>query len=129
MTEIIVAQFAPLLVAFDITKARHEVLLAVPYKKRRRRLTDLNSLADFNRLITVLKEHGCPLRVAFVATGNYHRALAYHLATQGSEVNPVSLVVLLHTRKALNNSGDKNDTEGRPGLPAYDGDRARAVLP
>ena len=39
MTEIIVAQDAPVLVAFDIAKARHEVLIAVPDKKRRRRLT------------------------------------------------------------------------------------------
>jgi transposase len=77
MTEITIAQDAPVLVAIDIAKARHEVLIAVPVKKRRRRLTVLNQLDDFNRLVTALKEYGRPVRVAFEATGNYHRALAY----------------------------------------------------
>jgi hypothetical protein len=53
MTEIIVAQDAPVLVAIDIAKARHEVLIAIPDKKRRRRLTVLNELADFSRLANV----------------------------------------------------------------------------
>ena len=109
MTEIIVAQDAPVLVAIDIAKARHEVLIAIPDKKRRRRLTVLNELADFNRLVTALKEYGRPVRVAFEATGNYHRALAYHLATAGFEVKLVSSVALARTREALNNSWDKND--------------------
>ena len=65
MTKIIVAQDAPVLVAIDIAKARHEVLIAIPDKKRRRRLTVLNELADFNRLVTALKEYGRPVRVAF----------------------------------------------------------------
>ena len=90
MTETIIARDAPVLVAVDIAKARHEVLIAVPNKKRRRRLIILNSLADFNRLITALKEYGRPVRVAFEATGNYHRALAFHLAAAGFEVKLVS---------------------------------------
>ena len=100
MTKIIVAQDAPVLVAIDIAKARHEVLIAIPDKKRRRRLTVLNELADFNRLVTVLKEYGRPVRVAFEATGNYHRALAYHLATAGFEVKLVSSVALARTCSA-----------------------------
>ena len=71
MTEITIAQDAPVLVAIDIAKTRHEVLVAVPDKKRRRRLTVLNQLTDFNRLIAALKEYGRPGRVAFEATGNY----------------------------------------------------------
>ena len=109
MTDIIFAQTVPVLVAIDIAKARHEVLIAVPGKKRRRRLTVLNELADFNRLIAALRDYGCPVRVAFEATGNYHRALAYHLATAGFEVKLVSSVALARTREALNNSWDKND--------------------
>ena len=58
MTEMTIVPDAPVLVAIDIAKARHEVLIAVPDKKRRRRLTVLNSLADFNRLVTALKEYG-----------------------------------------------------------------------
>lgn len=75
--------------AIDIAKARDEVLIAVPGKKRRRRLTVLNELADFNRLIAALRDYGCPVRVAFEATGNYHRALVCHLATAGFEVKLV----------------------------------------
>jgi transposase len=109
MTEIVVAQDAPVLVVIDIAKARHEVLIAIPDKKRRRRLTVLNELADFNRLIAMLRDYGCPVRVAFEATGNYHRSLGYHLATAGFEVKLVSSVALARTREALNNSWDKND--------------------
>lgn len=70
MTEITSAQDASVLVAIDIAKARHKVLIAVPDMKRRHRLTVLNELADFNRLITALKDYGCPVRVASEATGN-----------------------------------------------------------
>ena len=46
MTETSIAQAEPILVAIDIAKARHEVLIAAPGKKRRRRLTVLNQLAQ-----------------------------------------------------------------------------------
>jgi transposase len=109
MTDTVIAQTAPVLVAIDISKARHEVLIAVPGKKRRRRLTVLNQLADFERLILTLSDYNSPVRVAFEATGNYHRALAYHLAAAGFEMKLVSSVALARTREALNNSWDKND--------------------
>lgn len=109
MTETHIAQNAPILVAIDIAKARHEVLIAIPGKKRRRRLTALNQLEDFNRLIAALTSYGLPVRVAFEATGNYHRAIAYHLAAAGFEMKLVSSVSLARTREALHNSWDKND--------------------
>lgn len=109
MTKITIAQNSPVLVAIDIAKARHEVLISIPDKKRRRRLTVLNELTDFNRLVISLKDYGRPVRVALEATGNYHRALAYHLATSGFEVKLVSSVALARTREALHNSWDKND--------------------
>ena len=62
-----------LLVAIDISKHRHEVLIGVPGKKRRRRLTVMNTLEDFKRLSTVLASYGLPVRIGFEATGNYHR--------------------------------------------------------
>jgi transposase len=83
-------------VAIDISKARHEVLIAVPDKRRRRRLTVLNQLDDFNRLITSLANYGHPVRAAFEVTGNYHRALAYHLAAAGFELKLVSSVALFY---------------------------------
>ena len=90
MTVIAIAQNAPVLVAIDIAKARHEVLIAVPGKKRHRRLTALNKPADFTRLITTLKDYGRPVRAAF-------------------DVKLVSSVALARTREALHNSWDKND--------------------
>lgn len=65
MTDTNITRTKPVLVAIDISKARHEVLIAVPGKKRRRRLTVLNQLEDFNRLIANLSDYGCPVRVAF----------------------------------------------------------------
>ena len=87
--------------AIDIAKARHEVLIAIPGKKRRRRLTVLNQMEDFQRLITSLARYGRPVRAAFEATGNDHRALAYHLATAGFEVKRLTPVALPHLIKTL----------------------------
>ncbi len=115
MTETIIAQNAPILVAIDIAKARHEVLIAIPGKKRRRRLTVLNQLDDFKRLITTLASYGLPVRVAFEATGNYHRAIAYHLAAAGFEMKLVSSVSLTRTREALHNSWDSRRDRGPSG--------------
>jgi len=64
------------LVAIDISKHRHEVLIGVPGKKRRRRMTILNKLDDFQRLSATLDSYGMPVRIGFEATGNYHRTLA-----------------------------------------------------
>ena len=108
--------------AIDIAKARHEVLIAIPGKKRRRRLTVLNQMEDFQRLITSLARYGRPVRAAFEATGNDHRALAYHLATAGFEVKRVSSMALPRTRQALHNSWDKNDPKDAH-HPSDDGDR------
>lgn len=49
------------------------------------------------------------MRAAVEATGNYHRALTYHLATAGFEGKLVLSVALARTREALHNSWDKND--------------------
>lgn len=117
MTDTTVAQDEPILVAIDIAKARHEVLIAVPGKKRRRRLTVPNKLEEFNRLIATLSDYGSPVRVAVEATGNYHRALAYRLGIAGFEVKLDSSVALERTREALNNSWDKNDPKDAQVIP------------
>ena len=44
MTDRSITQNAPLLVAIDISKSRHEILISIPDKKRPRRLTVLNQL-------------------------------------------------------------------------------------
>ena len=85
MTDTSIAQAEPVLVALDIAKARHEVLIAVPGKKRgkkrRRRPAVLTRLDDFNRLLARLSDYDRPVRAAFEATGNDHRALAYRFGT------------------------------------------------
>ena len=52
-----------LLVAIDISKHLHEVLIGIPGKKRRRRLTILNMRDDFQRLVTILADYGLPVRI------------------------------------------------------------------
>jgi len=98
-----------LLAAIDISKHRHEVLIGIPGKKRRRRLTIMNTLEDFHRLITILASYELPVRIGFEATGNYHRPLAHHLGQAGFDLKLVSSVGLARTREALHNSWDKND--------------------
>ena len=45
---------ATLLVAIDFFKHRHEVLIGIPGKQRRRRMTVTNTLEDFRRLSAAL---------------------------------------------------------------------------
>ena len=108
---------AHVLVGIDISKHRHEVLIAVPGKTRRRRLTITNSTDDFMRLIAILQEYGLPVRVGFEATGNYHRVLMYRLGVAGFDLKLVSSVALARTREALHNSWDKNDPKDAQVIP------------
>jgi len=100
---------ARVLVGIDISKHRHEALIAVPGKQRRRRVTLTNTKADFERLVAILAGYGMSVRIGFEATGNYHRALAHHLSCAGFDLKLISSVALARTREALHNSWDKND--------------------
>jgi hypothetical protein len=100
---------ARVLVGIDISKNRHEVLIAAPGKARRRRMTVQNKSEDFQRLIDVLREFGLPVTIGFEATGNYHRALMFALGSAGFDLKLVSSIALARTREALHNSWDKND--------------------
>ncbi len=84
----------------DISKHRHEVLIAALGKTRRRRMTITNTTDDFMRLIAILREYGQPDRIGFEATGNYHRVLMYHLGVAGFDLKLVSSVALARTRVA-----------------------------
>ena len=64
MTEIQSTRLAPVLVGIDIAKNRHEVLIEAPGSKRRR-VTMLNTRADFDRLTTLLREHDAHGAVVF----------------------------------------------------------------
>ncbi|MBG6177005.1 transposase [Labrenzia sp. EL_208] len=85
------------------------MLIAIPGKLRRRRLTVMNTLEDFQRLGAGLASYDLPMRIGFEVTGNYLRTLAHHLGRAGFEPKLVSSVGLARTREALHNSWDKND--------------------
>src|SRR4051795_3160115 len=96
-------------VAIDIGKTRNEVLIEIPGHARRRRLTVLNTRADYDRLIDLLSGLGQPVTCAFEATGNYHRPLAWRLLQAGFTVRLISSLALARTREALHSGWDKND--------------------
>jgi transposase len=109
MIECNITASTPVLVAIDISKERHEVLFEVPDKKRLCRVSILNILDEFERLINLLRSFQRPVRVAFEATGNYHRALVFQLGAVGFDIKLTSSVALARTREALHNSWNKND--------------------
>jgi transposase len=96
------------LVAIDIAKARNDVLVEPP-GRRRERFKMANNARDFRNLVAYLKDFALPVRVGFEATGNYHRPLAHFLLRQGFELRLISSVALARTREAMHNSWDKND--------------------
>ena len=61
------------LVAIDIAKHRHEVLIEAPGHQRRRRLTILSNKAEHDRLVAALPAYASPVLIGFEATGDYHR--------------------------------------------------------
>ena len=64
------------LVAIDIAKHYHDVLIEPPPPGRRRRLRLANQLDEFEQFLRGLKNS---VMIGFEATGNYHRPLAYFL--------------------------------------------------
>lgn len=91
------------------------MLISVPGKKRRRKLTITNTLEDFQRLASSLSSYELPVRVGFEATGNYHRPLAHYLGQAGFELKLISSVGLARTREALHNSWDSRRDRGPSG--------------
>lgn len=96
------------LVAIDIAKAKHDVLIELPTGKRKKMIVR-NQQSDFRQLAAYLKSQGGECEIALEPTADYHRNLAYFLKTQGFEVRSVSSIAVARTREALHNSWDKND--------------------
>ena len=65
MTNIKTTLVSQLLVAIGIFKHRHEVLISILAKQRRRRLTIQNTREDFDRLTVILSDYGLPVRIGF----------------------------------------------------------------
>jgi transposase len=97
------------LVAIDVSKLRHDVLIEAPGWRSRKRLVVPNQAEEFRHLVEYLHSLRRPVRIAFEATGDYHRGLAHFLLSQGFDLHLVSSLALARTREALHNSWDKND--------------------
>lgn len=97
-----------ILVGNDISKHRHEVLIAIPGMIRRRRLAMTNCTDDFQRLIGILLEYSMPVQVGFEATGNYHRVLMCHLGVTWFVLKLVSSITLTDGPRLSANSGRRH---------------------
>lgn len=108
MTESITITSERLLVAIDVAKRSHDVLVRWPDDMTR--VLKVPSQRDgFERLTTYLLEQGFPVRAALEPTGDYHRPLAYWLASKGIEVHLASSLACARVREAIFNSWDKHD--------------------
>jgi transposase len=98
----------PVLVAIDVAKLKHDILVELP-TGRRQKMVVRNQLADFQQFATYLPSLGAQCLIAFEPTADYHRCLAYFLGSQGFELRLASSLSVARTREALHNSWDKND--------------------
>ena len=96
------------LVAIDIGKRFHAVLVEEPDGKRQR-FQLASTREDYDRLVGFLQARSGPVRIALEPTGNLHRTLAYRLLQEGFPVVSVSSVAGARYREAMFNSWDKND--------------------
>jgi transposase len=97
-----------ILVAIDVAKAKHDVLVELP-DGRRRKMIVRNRRDEFQQLVAYLQSLDGACEIALEPTADYHRALAYFLGSHGLEVRLLSSVAVARTREALHNSWDKND--------------------
>src|SRR5947209_1723834 len=97
-----------ILVAIDVAKAKHDVLVELS-DGRRRKMVVRNRRDDFQRLVAYLMSLDGTCEIALEPTADYHRALAYFLGSHGLQLRLVSSLAVARTREALHNSWDKND--------------------
>lgn len=96
------------LVAIDIAKTRHDVLVKRPGGQTQS-FKVANQGEDFDRFCQYLRELGGPCRIAFEPTADYHRALAWRLIREGHDVRLISSLACARAREGIFNSWDKND--------------------
>jgi transposase len=97
-----------LLVAIDIAKHTHEIILRWP-SDRTKAMRVLNREADFQQFTQFLLDQGLPVTAAVEPTGDYHRLLAHWLLRHGIQVHLASSLACARVRDALHNSWDKHD--------------------
>lgn len=108
MTTLSINPNTSVLVAIDVAKNQHEVLIEYP-NGTRKRMKVKNTLASFRSMASLLKKADLEVMVGLEPTGHYHRPLAYFLLTEGFRVRLISSVAAARTREARYNSWDKND--------------------
>ncbi|MBX3337223.1 MAG: transposase [Nitrospira sp.] len=102
------------LVAIDMAKSVHEVLVEPPTGGRKRWRVR-NCQPDFVALRDQLRAMQTPVLVGFEATGNYHRPLAYYLGQCGFDPNPEKWAKgNLRNRSAAWSSSQEGSEDGTP---------------
>ena len=75
------------LVAIDISKKRHDILIAAPGKKHRRRVTLMNTFEDYRRLIDLLRDYGCPVRIG-ADSNDFAHLFRFYFAHHSRIISP-----------------------------------------
>jgi transposase len=104
MTQLCSTTSPTMWVAIDIAKVHNQVLVEFRDGRRRPFRMANNTMADFSKLGVSLVCSGCTCRIAFEATGDYHRPLAYFRQAHGFSLSLVSSIAVAYTRDALYNS-------------------------
>ena len=97
-----------IMVVIDIAKIKNDVVIELS-DGQRKRMKVHNTKKDYDAFDDYLNSLKKPYVIAFEATGNYHRPIAYFLQAKGFELRLVSSIASSKTRDALYNSWDKND--------------------
>jgi transposase len=94
-------------VAIDIAKDRHEALVEAPGWKTRRKFRVQNTAAEFRAFADFLHSLHRKVCIGFEPTGNYHRALAYFLHSEGFYLQLISSLALVRTRMPCTTPGTR----------------------
>ncbi len=108
MTRTICNTVNTILVAIDVAKNKHDVVVLLTNGKKES-FKMANTMEDYEKFSLYLKKLELPCIIGFEATGDYHRPIAYFLQKEGFTVRLVSSLAAARTREALHNSWDKND--------------------
>jgi transposase len=96
------------LVAIDISKTRHDVLVKHS-NGQIKSFKVANQANDFDRFCLYLRNLGGSCCIGFEPTADYHRALAWRLVQEGHDVRLISSLASARAREGIFNSWDKND--------------------
>lgn len=97
-----------LLVAIDVAKRFHDVLVRWP-EGRTRAFKVANTREEHMNMCHFLASHQLPVTIALEPTADFHRPIAFVLAEAGFSVHLASSLACARVREALYNSWDKHD--------------------